>query len=96
MAPRKAVTPFLVSERWGYAPVGAWGRPELYDLQTDPLAEANLAADHRPLVSELHALFLAHLATHGASEAFRTLWQDLPDQETGGVWAIDYPSNSLT
>lgn len=95
-APRKAVTPFLVTERWGYAPVGAWGRPELYDLGTDPLAQEDLAADNRQLMSELHGLFLAHLSAHGASEPFLALWQDTLNTAGGeGMWAIDYPENTL-
>ena len=35
--PARAVTPFLVTERWGYAPVGAHGEPELYDLTVDEI-----------------------------------------------------------
>jgi arylsulfatase A-like enzyme len=90
--PRRATMPFLVTDRWGYAPVGAYGRPELYDLIVDPLAANNLADDHKAVVNDLHALFMANLARHQAPEDFLSLWAKEPDNETGaGVWAIDYP-----
>jgi arylsulfatase A-like enzyme len=97
VAPRKAVTPFLITDRWGYAPVGAWGQPELYDLAMDPLATGDdLSAENMPLVAELHDLFLAHLSAHGASEAFLALWQDVLEGDTlGGRWAIDYPESTI-
>jgi arylsulfatase A-like enzyme len=91
-APRKASTPFLVADRWGYAPVGAYGRPELYDLAADPLAEADLAAENAPLMGELHELFLSHLSAPRAPVACLSLWPAAPgEQPGGGIWAIDYP-----
>jgi len=93
---RKAVTPFVATDRWRYAPVGAWGRAELYDLTVDPLAKTDLAAENGPLLKELHELFLAHLASHGAAEAFLALWRGVLDSSTdGGVWAIDCPDNTV-
>lgn len=59
--PPKAVTPVLYTEKWAYVPIGAHGRPELYDLGNDPYAEHNLAARHKPLVRQLHEQFLAWL-----------------------------------
>ena len=94
-APRGATTPFFVGERWGYAPVGAYGRPELYDLTVDPLAAVDVSAEHPAVIEELHALFLEHLAQHNAPEAFIGLWKDTPDKGTGGMWAIDYPNPTL-
>ena len=89
--PRKAVTPFLVTDRWGYAPVGALGRPELYDLSSDPLATSDVAAENGELLSELRDEFLSHLAAHGASKAFLSLWRTGSGGSTdGGAWAIDY------
>ena len=94
-APHKATTPFLVTDRWGYAPVGAWGRPELYDLAADPLAQVDRASDSAPLIRELHELFLAHLSAHRAAEPFTALWQDVARGDaTGGIWAIDYPKKT--
>jgi arylsulfatase A-like enzyme len=90
--PRKAVTPFLVTKKWGYAPVGAYGRPELYDLTKDPLAARNVASGNRRVVAELHDLFLAHLREHGASEACLALWQSA--KEGAGTWAVDYPDKA--
>lgn len=87
--PRKAVTPFLVTDRWGYAPVGAYGRPELYDLTRDPLAAQDVAPDHGKMAAELHDLFLSHLSRHGASAECIALWGSA--KEGGGTWAIDYP-----
>jgi arylsulfatase A-like enzyme len=95
-APREATTPFVVASRWGYAPVGAWGRPELYDLATDPLAQIDVAADHAAILQDLHTTFLDHLAAHGASDAFLSLWQGVPGEGTGGgIWAIDYPKETI-
>jgi hypothetical protein len=95
-APREATTPFVVTEGWGYAPVGAHGRPELYDLNVDPLAQSDVAAEHASLLGDLHAAFLDHLVAHGASEAFLSLWQDAPDENAGGgIWAIDYPKETI-
>ena len=73
--PAEAVTPFLVTERWGYAPMGAEGQAELYDLTTDPLAETDLAADHADVVADLHERLLAHLAEHDAPEGALALWR---------------------
>ncbi|MBN1936144.1 MAG: sulfatase [Anaerolineae bacterium] len=89
--PRKATTPFVTTEKWGYAPVGALGRPELYDLAVDPMAENDLAADHPQEVKAMHDLLIQHLIAHHAPDAFVELWQDAADQQPGeGKWAIDY------
>ncbi len=90
--PRKAVTPFLVTDRWGYAPVGAYGKPELYDIRRDPLAERNIAAGHAKVVAQLHGLFLDHLKSYGASEACLALWRSAREGE--GTWAVDYPDKT--
>ena len=91
--PRKCCTPFVTTKRWGYAPVGACGKPELYDLANDPLAANDVAADHAPEVEELHGLLLQHLHGHGASDAFLALWENPAEGE--GAWALDYPGNSV-
>jgi arylsulfatase A-like enzyme len=72
--PPCSVTPFLATEQWGYAPVGAHGDPELYALSEDPLAENNVASDHRSVVQDLHDLFLDHLQEYGAHEETISLW----------------------
>ena len=92
--PRRATTPFLVTERWGYAPVGEYGRPELFDLPEDPIAENNIAADNMELVKELHELFMSHLTEHNASEKFLDLWKEEPSGDGRGKWSIDYPDES--
>jgi arylsulfatase A-like enzyme len=88
--PRKASTPFLVTQRWGYAPVGARGRPELYDLSVDPLAESDIAADHGEIVKELHQLFLDYLTEHNAPTEWMALWREEGNAEPAeSKWAID-------
>lgn len=90
--PRRATTPFLVTDRWGYAPVGAYGRPELYDLTRDPLAGHDVAADNPGVASELRDLFLTHLAEHRAPAELLELWQEpAAGGSSDGAWAIDYP-----
>jgi len=89
--PRKASMPFVVAERWGYAPVGAYGKPELYDLEADPLATEDVAGDHPDVAADLHVQFLEHLEEHGASPACLALWE-AGREGAGGSWAIDYTS----
>ena len=89
--PRKASTPFLVTDRWGYAPVGAMGRPELYDLTVDPLAGFDLASAYPKVVVELHNAFMDHLSRHRAPDSVSALWRDSGDGPASGSWAIDYP-----
>lgn len=72
--PQYATTPFLTTKRWGYAPVGAKGLPELYDLTADPLAENDVAAGNSAVVKEMHALLVDFLQGHGASPEFISLW----------------------
>ena len=92
--PREATTPFLVTQQWGYAPVGARGRCELYDLRVDPLATTDVARDHPQVLAELHEMLLAHLEAHAAPEAMRGLWHE-DTLGANGDWAIDYPSADL-
>jgi len=90
--PRRASTPFLVTDRWGYAPAGAWGTPELYDLADDPLATTDVSAENRELVADLHQLFLSHLTAHKAPDDLVSLWGRAGTSGAGsGAWAIDYP-----
>ena len=87
--PRRASTPFLITDQWGYAPVGAHGKPELYRLAEDPLAGIDVASDHAVEIPRLHELFVQHLRDHQTSEEFLALW-DKPGGGTG-TWAVDYP-----
>ena len=93
--PRKASTPFLVTDRWGYTPVGARGWCELYDLTADPLAQTDVAADHPGEIAELYEQLLAHLHAYGAPEAMLSLWQKHAEMDDNGGWAIDYPNKDL-
>jgi arylsulfatase A-like enzyme len=89
----KPVTPFLVTGRWGYAPVGPEGAPELYDLDVDPLASEDLAAQHEDVVTELHRLLIEHLRAHRAPDAVMDLWRSGPG--VAGRSAIDYPDQTV-
>ena len=74
--PAKAVTPFVVSSSWGYAPVGARGRPELYNLAADPLATRDLADENgnENVIREIHEQFLAYLRQHDAPAEAMACW----------------------
>jgi arylsulfatase A-like enzyme len=93
--PRKACTPFLVTDRWGYAPVGARGTQELYDLTRDPLAETDVAGEHPRVVAALHGRFIAHLREHRAPEPTIALWHSAADEAARGSWAVDYPGEAV-
>ena len=49
-----AVTPMVYTEKWAYAPYGTEGDRELYDLEADPGADANVADAHPAVVADLH------------------------------------------
>ncbi len=59
--PSKWTTPVLYTEKWAYAPIGAQGERELYDLETDPYAEVNIASEHPDVVRSLHERLIAWL-----------------------------------
>ncbi|MBM3237236.1 hypothetical protein FJZ31_13165 [Candidatus Poribacteria bacterium] len=88
--PRKATTPFLVTEKWGYAPVGANGIPEIYDLSVDPLAANDISADHEDVVREMHELLISHLKEYNAPTDALECWGKNPRLNADGTWAIDY------
>ena len=91
VVPAKCITPFVVRGQWGYAPVGAKGAPELYDLSKDPLAAKNVIAGNKKEVKELHELFLEDLRKHNAPEDVLALWGKGPgDGKAKGSWAVDY------
>ncbi|MCJ7738569.1 MAG: sulfatase [Anaerolineae bacterium] len=94
--PREACTPFVVTQEWGYAPIGPDGAPELYDIRRDPLACENLIVDNLEVAEGLQALLREHLLVHGASKDTADLWRPL---ESGngdrGVWAVDYPKDGV-
>lgn len=75
--PPKVVTPFLVTGQWGYAPIGADGKAELYDLTNDPLAGNNIAALNNAIIAELHILLLEHLKENNASEALIKIFDNM-------------------
>ena len=88
--PNKASTPFVINDRWGYAPVGADGKPELYDLNVDPLAENDIAGDNESVVKEMHDLLISHLVEHDAPKEAMECWGKNPRLNADGSWAVDY------
>ena len=88
--PRGCTTPFVVTDRWGYAPVGADGSAELYNLDNDPFTEQDVAGSHTDVVAEVHQLLRSHLKEHRTSTEFLDLWERPGDGSGNGVWAVDY------
>ena len=86
--PAGATVPFVVRGSWGYAPVGARGTPELYDLSSDPLASTDIASGHPDLVGELHEAFIEHLKSHRATDELIALFGS--SGAGNGSWATDY------
>ena len=65
-------TPVLYTERWAYAPIGAHGAPELYDLASDPHAESDIASSHPGVTAQLHDSLVSWLRSIDApAEAVR-------------------------
>jgi len=62
----KWTTPVLYTEKWAYAPIGPEGERQLFDLENDPYAETNIAADHPAVVRALHERFVAWMHEVGA------------------------------
>ena len=58
--PRGINTPFVITEEYGYAPIGEDGTAQLFDLAADPLAERPLGAGSADL-DEGHARLAALL-----------------------------------
>ena len=54
----KSTTPMLYAHQWAYAPVGSEGEPELYNIQDNPGATANLTSERPSVLEELKAKFL--------------------------------------
>jgi len=90
--PAKASTPFIITSKWGYAPVGANGTPELYDLTIDPMAENNIASDNENIVKQMHDILTEYLKEYHASENALRCWGNSPRLNADGTWSIDYRS----
>jgi len=61
-------TPALYTDRWAYVPIGAHDERELYDLDADPYAQADVACEHPDLVRSLHARLIDWLRDMDAPE----------------------------
>lgn len=66
--PKKCVTPVLYTKKWAYAPIGAEGQRELFDLEADPYGEKNVASTHPDVADSLHARLVAWLREMEAPE----------------------------
>jgi len=88
--PSKATVPFVLNSKWGYAPVGASGKPELYDIERDPLAELDIAKDNESIVQEMHQLLIDHLRDNNSPDEALKCWGRDPRLNADGSWAIDY------
>ena len=86
--PRGATMPFLVKDEWGFAPIGACGASELYDLSIDPLAKNDIACDNSKIVDELRREFLRYLRNLNAPASLVEIWDSASSGD--GTWAIDY------
>jgi len=87
--PAHCSTPFVVTERWGYTPIGATGKPELFDLEADPLAADNVIGEDPATARDLHALLAEHLKTCQAPGEVVDLWTKSAGSGEGS-WSIDY------
>ena len=72
--PNNATTPFASDGRWGYAPVGAEGTPDFYDLKSDPWAEINVIKDLPGELSEMKRKFERHCGDADASSEVIVCW----------------------
>lgn len=59
--PPKATTPVIYTKDWAYAPIGPDRERQLFDLNTDPYGETNIADDHPDVVKNLHERFTLYL-----------------------------------
>ena len=66
--PSSASTPVVYSHKWAYAPIGPDGAAELFDLENDPYAEVNLAAEHPDVAAKMHQQLIQWLRDLGAPE----------------------------
>ena len=71
--PEFATTPFVVDQNWGYAPIGAYGKPEFYNLNNDPWAETNIIDDHGEELQNLKSKLSALLELNNAEEEYAKL-----------------------
>ena len=53
--------PVLYTERWAYAPIGADGQRELYDLDIDPLAAKEIGFGRSDMLEKLHGQLVTWL-----------------------------------
>jgi arylsulfatase A-like enzyme len=72
--PEKATTPVVYTKEWAYAPIGADGGRELYDLASDPGCDVNVAADHADVCDDLRNKLVAWLDEMDAPEHLKKLY----------------------
>jgi arylsulfatase A-like enzyme len=69
-------TPFIITERWGLAPIGEHGRPQLYDLSADSRCEHDVYDDERATAKDLLDLFFEQMKEADAKPESLDFWQD--------------------
>jgi arylsulfatase A-like enzyme len=74
---KACLSPFVITKKWGYTPLGAKGEQELYDIVKDPLASNNIAKKHPDVLIEMRKLLQEHLLEHGAAEDFAMIWENI-------------------
>ncbi len=72
--PAESTTPWVTDGRWGFAPVGASGTSELYDLHADAFAERDVASGHGDVVRRLRGELAERLRMHNAESALVDCW----------------------
>lgn len=70
----QANTPFVTDGKWGYAPVGPESQQQLFDLEKDPLAENDIAADNPAKLAEMVELFKEYMAEFEGTEKACEFW----------------------
>jgi arylsulfatase A-like enzyme len=71
---RKWTTPVVYTAKYAYAPIGADGARELFDLDADPYAETNIADQHPDIAEQLHQKLVNWLKEVDAPEEAITPW----------------------
>jgi len=66
--PDCATTSVVYTKEWAYVPVGTDGKPELYDLESDPLGERNVIGDNPEIAEELSKKLFAFLEEMNAPD----------------------------
>jgi arylsulfatase A-like enzyme len=73
---KRSETPGVYTKKWAYYPIGAAGRPELYDLAADGYCRHSVAADHANVCKAMHRRLLGFLRDHDAPDEMIQLYSE--------------------